>query len=202
MPTKPTRQRLLVLFVVCLVYFITYLDRVNVSVAAPLLMQEFGISKAQLGAVFSAFMVGYVLFQIPVGMLGDKYGPRIVLTGLVVVWSFFTFAITLAWSFSSLIVLRFLFGIGEAGAFTIATRAFSAWIPKTERGFAQGITHAFAFSSSSSVGAIAMTSGMSSKRSQAAQTLLQRSSIRESEKTFKRGVSKTSVARSVQPCSK
>ena len=144
MPTKPTRQRLLVLFVVCLVYFITYLDRVNVSVAAPLLMQEFGISKAQLGAVFSAFMVGYVLFQIPVGMLGDKYGPRIVLTGLVVVWSFFTFAITLAWSFSSLIVLRFLFGIGEAGAFTIATRAFSAWIPKTERGFAQGITHAFA----------------------------------------------------------
>ncbi len=52
MPTKPTRQRLLVLFVVCLVYFITYLDRVNVSVASPLLMQEFGISKAQLGAVF------------------------------------------------------------------------------------------------------------------------------------------------------
>ena len=59
MPTKPTRQRLLVLFVVCLVYFITYLDRVNVSVAAPLLMQEFGISKAQLGAVFSAiFLAG------------------------------------------------------------------------------------------------------------------------------------------------
>ncbi len=144
MREKPTHVRHWVLFVVCLVYLITYLDRVNIAVAAPLVMREFGISKVQLGAIFAAFSWSYASFQIPIGMLGDRYGPRKVLAGLVTFWSLMTGATALVWNFVSLLVVRFLFGIGEAGAFPNATRAFSTWIPATERGFAQGITHAFA----------------------------------------------------------
>lgn len=143
MSAKPTRKRFWVLFVVCCIYFITYLDRVNMSVAAPMLMQEYGLDKVQIGMVFSAFMVTYVIFQLPVGMLGDRFGPRIVLAGMVAVWSLVTLSTTLAWSFTSLVAFRLLFGCSEAGAFTLATRAFSHWVPATERGFAQGVTHGF-----------------------------------------------------------
>lgn len=141
---KPTRVRYWVLFIVCLVYLITYLDRVNISVAAPMLLKDFGISKVELGMVFSSYAISYALFQIPVGMLGDKYGPRKVLAAIVAFWSVMTAITPLAWDFVSLVVIRFIFGIGEAGAFPNATRAFSHWIPSTERGFAQGLTHAFA----------------------------------------------------------
>ncbi|MDR3562161.1 MAG: MFS transporter [Negativicutes bacterium] len=144
MGEKPTRIRHWVLFVVCLVYFITYLDRVNISVAAPVMMKEFDISKVELGAVFSAFSLSYFLFQIPIGMMGDRFGPRKVLAGLVSFWSIMTAVTAMAWSFTSMLAIRFLFGIGEAGAFPNATRAFSNWMPSTERGFAQGLTHAFA----------------------------------------------------------
>jgi len=140
---KPTKMRMWVLFVVCLVYFITYLDRVNISVAAPVMMKQFGISKVELGTVFSAFSLSYFLFQIPIGMMGDKYGPRKVLAGLVTFWSIMTGVTGLAWNYVSLLVIRFIFGIGEAGAFPNATRAFSNWMPATERGFAQGLTHGF-----------------------------------------------------------
>lgn len=144
MDEKPTRVRHWVLFVVCLVYLITYLDRINIAAAAPLMMKEFDISKAQLGAVFSAFTWAYALFQIPVGVLGDKYGARKILCLSVTAWSVMTAVTACAWGFISLLVIRFIFGIGEAGAFPAATRAFSFWIPSTERGFAQGVTHAFA----------------------------------------------------------
>lgn len=144
MSENPTHVRRWVLFVVCLVYFITYLDRVNIAVAAPVIMKEFDISKVQLGAIFAVFSWSYASFQVPIGMLGDKYGPRKVLAGLVTFWSLMTGATAMAWNFGSLLVVRFFFGIGEAGAFPNATRAFSTWIPATERGFAQGLTHAFA----------------------------------------------------------
>jgi sugar phosphate permease len=108
-----------------------------------MMSKDFGISKAELGVVFSAFNLSYFLFQVPAGMLGDKYGSRLVLGGLVFIWSVMTAATALAWSLTSLIVIRFLFGAGESGAFATATRAFSFWIPATERGFAQGLTHGF-----------------------------------------------------------
>jgi sugar phosphate permease len=139
---KATKTRYWVLFIVCVLYFITYVDRVNISVAAPLIMKEFNISKVELGVVFAAFSWAYSIFQIPVGILGDKYGPHKVLTVLVVLWAAVDFMTGLAWSFTSLIVIRFLFGICESGAFPTATRAFSHWIPATERGFVQGLTHA------------------------------------------------------------
>ena len=141
MTEKPTRVRRLVLFAVCLVYLITYLDRVNISVAAPLMMKHFGLNKLQWGLVLSVFSWTYSSFQIPVGMLSDKFGPRKVLAAIVFFWSAMTAATAMAWSLASLLVIRLLFGVGEAGAFPTATRAFSHWMPSEERGFAQGVTH-------------------------------------------------------------
>jgi sugar phosphate permease len=77
-------------------------------------------------------------------MLSDRFGARPVLAGIVAFWSLMTAATALAWNFMSLVVIRLLFGLGEAGAFPTATRALSFWMPSTERGFAQGLTHAFA----------------------------------------------------------
>jgi len=138
---KPTRVRRLVLFAVCLVYLITYLDRVNISVAAPLMMKHFGLNKLQWGLVLSVFSWTYSSFQIPIGMLSDKFGPRKILAAIVFFWSLMTAATAMAWSLASLVVIRLLFGVGEAGAFPTATRAFSHWMPSSERGFAQGVTH-------------------------------------------------------------
>ena len=141
MSEKPTRVRHSVLFVVCLVYLITYLDRVNISVAAPLIMKDFNINKLEWGLILSVFSWTYASFQIPIGMLSDKIGARSVLAAIVTFWSLMTAATALAWNFMSLVVIRLLFGVGEAGAFPVATRAFSHWIPAVERGFAQGVTH-------------------------------------------------------------
>jgi len=141
MQEKPTKMRYWVLFVVCLVYLITYLDRVAISVAAPLVMKEYGIDNLGWGVVLSVFSWTYASFQIPVGMLGDRLGARKVLAGVVLFWSVMTAATAMVWNFTSLVVVRLLFGMGEAGAFPTATRAFSHWMPSTERGFAQGFTH-------------------------------------------------------------
>jgi sugar phosphate permease len=130
-----------VLFLLVLFYGITYMDRVVIAAAAPVIREEFGFDAITLGFVFSAFTIAYALFQIPGGWLADRFGPRRVLTAIICYWSVFTMATALAWNAASLIVIRFLFGTGEAGAFPGATRAFSRWLPSTERGFAQGITH-------------------------------------------------------------
>lgn len=121
---------------------ITYMDRVNISSAVPLIQKELGFSMVEMGWILSSFRWGYALFQIPGGWLGDRIGPRRALTLIVTWWSVFTSATALAWSGASMAVFRFLFGVGEAGAFPIATRSLSRWILPAERGFAQGITHA------------------------------------------------------------
>jgi sugar phosphate permease len=92
--------------------------------------------------ILSSFRLFYSLFQIHGGWLGDRIGPRRALTIIVTWWSIFTSATALAWSAASMITVRSLFGIGEAGAFPIATRSLSRWMLPGERGFAQGITHA------------------------------------------------------------
>ena len=95
-----------------------------------------------MGWILSSFRWGYALFQIPGGWLGDRIGPRRALALIVTWWSIFTSATALAWSATSMAGFRFFFGVGEAGAFPIATRSLSRWILPSERGFAQGITHA------------------------------------------------------------
>ena len=123
-------------------YMITYMDRVNIASAVPVIQKELGFSMVTVGWILSSFRWGYALFQIPGGWLGDRIGPRRALALIVTWWSVFTSATALAWSAASMVVFRFLFGMGEAGAFPIATRSLSRWMLPAERGFAQGITHA------------------------------------------------------------
>ena len=89
--------------------------------------------------MLSAFALGYALFQTPTGMLADRYGPRLVLAAVVVVWSAFTGLTGAVAGLAALLVVRFLFGAGEAGAFPGMARAIYAWIPMRERGLAQGV---------------------------------------------------------------
>ena len=136
-----TRGRWYILLLISLMYLITYLDRVNISTAAPVISKEFGFDKITMGAIFSAFVWAYALFQVPGGWLGDRLGPRRILTAIVTYWSVMTAATAMAGTAVSFMVVRFLFGIGEAGAFPVATRAMQLWYPREERGFVQGITH-------------------------------------------------------------
>jgi len=138
------KVRYLILAVMCLMYFISYIDRVNIAVAGPLIKQEFGLSATQLGLVFSAFAYPYAAMQIIGGWCADRFGPRLVLTVLSTIWAVATILCGFTWGLTSLLVFRLILGIGEGGAFPTATRAFTFWLPATERGFAQGITHSFA----------------------------------------------------------
>jgi MFS family permease len=96
---------------------ITYMDRVVMSNAAPAIQKEFGFSIVTMGWILGSYRWTYAAFQIPVAWFGDRYGPRRVLTVIVLCWSVLTSATTLAWSAASMIAIRFLFGAGEAGAF-------------------------------------------------------------------------------------
>lgn len=119
--------------------FLTHLDRVAISAAAPAIRGELGLSATQMGWVFSAFTLAYAAFEIPSGRMGDVLGPRKVLTRIVLWWSAFTALTGAAWSFGSLLVMRFLFGVGEAGAYPNLSGSFSRWFPVPERGMAHGI---------------------------------------------------------------
>src|ERR1700719_4551425 len=139
--TRPSIGRWYILFLISLMYLITYLDRVNISTAAPVIAKEFGFDKVTMGIIFSAFVWAYALFQVPGGWLGDRFGARNVLTVIVAYWSIMTAATAAATGAVSFIVVRFLFGVGEAGAFPGATRAMQLWYRRQERGLVQGLTH-------------------------------------------------------------
>src|SRR5208337_4509194 len=138
---RPSKGRWYILVLISLMYLITYLDRVNISTAAPVISKEFGFDKITMGVIFSAFVWSYALFQIPGGWLGDRFGPRRVLTAIVTYWSVMTAFTAAASGVLSFAVVRFLFGIGEAGAFPVATRAMQLWFPRQERGLVQGVSH-------------------------------------------------------------
>lgn len=135
--TSRVRYRVLALAV--LLAGITYLDRVCISLTAPAMMRDLGLSKVQMSLVFSAFTLAYGLFEIPTGWWGDRIGTRRVLARIVIWWSSFTIFTAAAFNYFSLLVIRFLFGAGEAGAWPNAAKTFSRWFPVTERGTAQGI---------------------------------------------------------------
>ena len=126
---QPTRVRARVLGFAFLLAVVTYLDRVCISAAAPYIMEDLHLSVLQMSVVFSAFTLSYSLFEIPSGWLGDVKGPRRVLTRIVLWWSAFTMLTAAARGFASLVVIRFLFGAGEAGAFPNIARSFSRWFP-------------------------------------------------------------------------
>jgi ACS family D-galactonate transporter-like MFS transporter len=141
---RSLKIRHVVLFVLCLMYFIAYIDRVNISVAGPTLRKELGLTPTELGLIFAAFAYPYAAMQIVGGWASDRFGPRRVLAALSLLWAMATIMTGLSWSVASLVAFRILVGVGEGGAFPTATRAFTSWLPVRERGFAQGITHSFA----------------------------------------------------------
>lgn len=127
---------------------ITYVDRVNISVAGQEMMPALGISSIEIGALFSAFVLGYALFQIPGGWLGDIWGSRIVLTLALLWWSIFTiltaladrlFLVSFLGLFGTLMVIRFLIGTGEAAALPNFNRTVANWFPGSERGIGMGV---------------------------------------------------------------
>jgi MFS family permease len=125
-------------------YFLTYIDRVNIATAASELQKEFGLTKTQYGYVFSAFGYPYLVFQVIGGRIGDRFGPRKTLFVCGAIWAIATAITGLATGMLSLLVFRVALGFGEGATFPTATRAMQSWTPTGRRGFAQGITHSFA----------------------------------------------------------
>ncbi len=135
----PTRVRYQVLGFLGAMTFILYLDRVCISQATPLIKKDLGLSDTAMGFVFGAFTLAYGLFELPTGWWGDRYGARGVLTRIVLWWSLFTALTGAATGFWMLMVVRFLFGAGEAGALPNAALVTRRWFPESSRGTAQGI---------------------------------------------------------------
>ena len=141
---KPTKARYWVVVFAVTLAVLSYIDRVCISQAAPVISRDLGLTKSQMGMVFSAFAIAYALFEIPGGWMGDWMGPRRVLMRIVLWWSFFTAATGFMWNFWSMCAARFMFGAGEAGCFPNLTKAFTIWLPHNERTRAQGIMWMFA----------------------------------------------------------
>src|SRR5947209_3686671 len=125
---------------------VAYLDRVNISIAGKSIAHEFHLDDVQLGWVFSAFVLGYALFQAPGGRLADRFGPRWVVTGGVLWWGIFT-ALSAAVpagqnALAILIAVRFSLGMGEAVVYPASNRLVAKWIPSGERGVANGLIFA------------------------------------------------------------
>jgi MFS family permease len=129
------------LSVTSVLYLISYMDRGNISVAAPQIAHQFRLSPTQMGLVFSAFVWTYTLGQIPSGWFGDRFGPKAVLTVVIVWWAVASGSTGLATGFVSLLCARLFLGLGEAGVFPVGTRALQLWFPRSERGRIQGITN-------------------------------------------------------------
>src|SRR5215813_5339566 len=136
---SPRRSRTKLLRFAFILSIITYIDRVCISTAAPAIRQELGLSTVQVGWMFSVFTFAYAFFEVPSGWLADVMGPRRMMTRIVVWWSAFTMATGVAWNFTVLLATRFLFGVGEAGAFPTMSRSFSRWFPRREVGNAHGV---------------------------------------------------------------
>ena len=116
---------------------IVYLDRVCISVTGKRIKEDLGLSNEQFGWVLGAFALSYALFEVPTGIMGDRLGPRKILTRVVLWWSFFTALTGAANGLISLVIIRFLFGAGEAGAYPNSSIVVSKWFPRNETGRAQ-----------------------------------------------------------------
>ena len=128
----------MILAMLVILGMVTFLDRINISVAGSSIMHDLGLSPSEWGYVQSAFILSYGLLQIPVGALGDSFGHRKILAIIVLWWSAFTAFTGMAGGLATLIMIRFLFGIGEAGSSPCSTGVISRWFEKGEVGKAQG----------------------------------------------------------------
>lgn len=137
-PDRGLTSRRGVLFLLIALAIITFLDRIAIASAGPRIQQELNISPEMWGWILGAFVLSYGLFEIPTGALGDRLGQRKVLTRIVVWWSAFTCLTGAALSSTQLLATRFLFGIGEAGAYPNIAGALARWFPVKERARTQG----------------------------------------------------------------
>src|SRR5271154_6876588 len=144
MTEKPTTHvRWLLIFWLFVLSAVSFLDRVNISVAGSLMASAYGFSNVQLGWIFSSFLVSYALFQTVGGRLADRLGSRRVLTIGILWWGVFT-ALTatvplrIAGALEILIAIRFLLGAGEAVVYPASSQFIARWIPSQERGIANG----------------------------------------------------------------
>ncbi len=128
-----------------------YIDRACISTAKDDICAQFNLDYIQWAWIMAAFTLGYAVFQSPAGKLADNKGPRLVLSSIITVWSIFTALTSFAWNFTSMLVIRFFFGGGEAGAFPTLSKVVYKWFPLSERGTIQGIN----FSGSRIGGAVA-----------------------------------------------
>lgn len=125
-------------------YFILFVDRVNISTAAPIIAADLKLGNTELGLVFSAFAFPYALFQLVGGWIGDRFGAWLVLTACLMIVAVSTALTGTAGGLTSLVAIRLAVGFGEGAAFPTATRAMASWTPASSWGFAQGIVHAAA----------------------------------------------------------
>ncbi len=137
------RVRWILIFWMFVVSAIAYLDRVNISIAGPTIAREFHLDNVQLGWIFSAFVLGYALFQAPGGRISDRFGPRATLMIGVIWWGVFTSLITflpaaMGGLLAVLIGIRFCLGMGEAVVYPASNCIVAQWIPSSERGVANG----------------------------------------------------------------
>jgi ACS family glucarate transporter-like MFS transporter len=136
----PTRARHTMLGFALGTMALAYIDRVAISMSSSAIQRDLALSDAQLGWVFSAFTLAYALFEVPSGWLADRFGARRMMARIVLWWSAFTAATAAANGFASLVGIRFLFGVGEAGVLPTLASAFRRWLPDRERGRAFGLT--------------------------------------------------------------
>lgn len=141
---KATRARYFVVLLAISLAVLSYVQRVAISQAAGPISHDLNLRKEHMGLIFGAFGLSYALFEIPVGLLGDRLGVKRVLAQIVLAWSACTALTGAAWNLASMCVIRFLFGAGEAGCFPNLTRMLSEWLPARERVTAQALMWAFA----------------------------------------------------------
>ncbi len=131
--------RFILLFFTFFLTVLLYVDRACISAAKVPISKELNFDLTDFGWIMAMFTLGYALFQTPAGKLADSKGPRIVITGIVSLWSLLTSLTGAAWNYTSMLVIRFLFGAGEAGAFPSLAKVVYNWFPVRERGIVQGI---------------------------------------------------------------
>lgn len=131
--------RVLLVFSTFMLTVLLYIDRACISAAKEEISSDLNFDLTDFGWVMAMFTLGYALFQAPSGKWADTKGPRNVITGIVAIWSILTALTGAAWNFISMMIIRFLFGAGEAGAFPSLAKVVYNWFPVKERGFVQGI---------------------------------------------------------------
>ena len=131
--------RILLVFSSFMLTVLLFIDRACISAAKEEISSDLNFDLTDFGWVMAMFTLGYALFQTPSGKLADKWGPRRVLTSIVATWSVLTTMTGAAWNFVSMLIIRFLFGVGESGAFPSLAKVIYYWFPVKERGIVQGI---------------------------------------------------------------